>query len=198
MIYHYTKGYALKSIFTDGFIATEGRRGLSRSQKVTDYVWLTAQSTYPKTALPMIPSIPSSDLGLHLKNKNLTVDYSAICRKTEGLFRFGFSENDYRISRWWFSDERKLMLVNPLWQRMETIARKVGDDVRQFWFATADLALIDYTLERYENGSWAKVLTNSGDEQTDSSKIIIDSLCMNAERWANYYGITQDHFRLVA
>ena len=35
-IYHYTKGISMNSIFTDGFIATERKRGLNQIHQLTD------------------------------------------------------------------------------------------------------------------------------------------------------------------
>ena len=49
-IYHYTKGISMNSIFTDGFIATERKRGLSQIHLLTDCVWLTEKTQFPKTA----------------------------------------------------------------------------------------------------------------------------------------------------
>lgn len=198
MIYHYTKGYTLKSIFTDGFIATEGKRGLSRSPKFTDFVWLTSQKVFPKTALPSISTIPSSNLALHYSVKNVAVDYDAIAESCEGLFRFGFTTGDTRIKRWWHSDERTQMLNNVEWRSMESLANKVGDEVRQFWISTEDVQLCDYTLERFEDGKWVTLINTLSNSEVSDSIEVVDSLCGNAERWANRYGFKQENFRLAA
>ena len=197
MIYHYTKGFTLKSIFSDGFIATEGKRGLSRIRKNTDFVWLTAQQRFPKTALPNIPGIPSSNLALHSSIKGLVVDYEAITAETEGLYRFGFSSEDKRFKRWWHSEERTQMLNNIEWRLMESLANKVGDDVRQFWIATDDVALHDYTLEGLESGQWKTLIDSSNDGNADHSRSI-STLCANADRWADRHGFTLESFRKVA
>jgi hypothetical protein len=80
MIYHYTKGYCLKSIFNDGFIATESKRGLNPAPRVTDYVWLTSSFRFPKTALPLLSNIPSTSLEMHLYAGPLAMDYESISR----------------------------------------------------------------------------------------------------------------------
>jgi len=198
MIYHYTKGYTLKSIFTDGFIATEGKRGLSRSPKFTDLVWLTSQKVFPKTALPSISTIPSSSLALHYSVKNVAVDYDAIAESCEGLFRFGFTTDDRRIKRWWHSDERSQMLNNPFWRHMESLANKVGDEVRQFWISTGDLELRNFVLERLESGRWVTVINSLDGDSLEQSNEVIEALCANAERWADQFGLSQSDFRLAA
>ncbi len=198
MIYHYTKGYTLKSIFTDGFIATEGKRGLSRSPKFTDFVWMTSQNVFPKTALPNISTIPSSNLALHHSVKNVAVDYEAIGKSCEGLFRFGFSASDTRIKRWWHSEERTQMAKNDFWRHMESLANKVGDEVRQFWIASSDLELRDYTLEKYENGVWVTVINSLNGNSSKATDEVIEALCANAERWADKFGLSQSDFRLAA
>ena len=197
MIYHYTKGYALGSIFSDSFIATERKRGLSRIRKNTDFVWLTAQQRFPKTALPNISSIPSSNLALHSSVKGLVVDYEAIAAQCEGLFRFGFSSEDERFKRWWHSEERTRMLNNIEWRLMESLANKVGDEVRHFWISTEDVRLRNYTLERLESGQWKTLIDSSNDDNADHSRII-STLCANADRWADRYGFTLESFRKVA
>jgi hypothetical protein len=198
MIYHYTKGYTLGSIFNDGFIATERKRGLSRIRKNTDFVWLTAQQRFPKTALPNISSIPSSNLALHTSIRGLVVDYDAIAAECEGLFRFGFSSEDKRFKRWWHSEERKQMLNNTEWRSMESLANKVGDEVRQFWISTDDVWLCDYTLERFENGQWTTLIDTLNYGGANDSTYIVDTLCGNAERWTRRYGFEQDSFKLAA
>lgn len=201
MIYHYTKGYTLKSIFTDGFIATEGKRGISHCFKVSDFVWLTAQQRFPKTALPNISNIPSSNLALHYSIKNLAVDYDAISASCEGLYRFGFSAEDTRLKRWWHSEERKHLINNALWRKMEGMAHKVGEEVRQYWISTDDLDLRNFVLERLEKGRWVSVLDLLNDNITDitgSAECIVKALCEKADRWAGLYGISQDDFRSAA
>ncbi len=74
-IYHYTKGLHLKSIFKDGFVATEQKRNLNTTAPFfTDVVWLTESQTVPVTALPFIPFIPSTDLSIRQKIKNVKLE----------------------------------------------------------------------------------------------------------------------------
>ena len=77
-IYHYTKCNRLNSIFEDGFIATEKKRTISYVEKITDYVWLTEKQNYPKTALPMLSSLPETSLLIHLKHQGIHVDLDKI------------------------------------------------------------------------------------------------------------------------
>jgi hypothetical protein len=90
-IFHYTKGYCLNSIFTDGFIATETKRSISGGQKVTDHVWLTEKTNYPKTALPSISGVPESELAVHLSNKSVHVDLDKVGNYVGSFFRTSHS-----------------------------------------------------------------------------------------------------------
>ena len=158
-IYHYTKGYCLNSIFTDGFIATETKRSISKGHRETDYVWLTEKTNYPKTALPSISGVPETNLGVHLSQKSVNVDLDKVGNYIGSFFRFGFESTDTRFKKWWHSDERASMKTNQLWSKMEIVANKVGDDVRAFWISPNDVALEEFSLEVYAGG-WITLISN--------------------------------------
>ena len=158
-IYHYTKGFCLNSIFTDGFIATESKRYVSGGKKETDYVWLTEKTTYPKTALPRIGGLPETDLMLHIHQKGVKLDLDKVGRYTDNFYRFGFESTDKRFKKWWHSEERTLMKSNNFWMSMESLANKVGDDVRSFWISPHDVALENFSLEVYAGG-WINLISN--------------------------------------
>ena len=198
MIYHYTKGYCLKSIFDDGFIATERKRGINKTPHLTDFVWLTTGVRFPKTALPLIPSIPSTSLSLHLFTKSLTMDYEAISQVCAGLYRFGFSENDPRFKRWFRSEERQSMLGNEKWESMERIANKVGDDVRSFWISLSDIPLTKYTLEHLVNGQWNKLIDVTAEVSATPDSSVLTSLRDNSSQWLKRNGFRDNAFKRAA
>jgi hypothetical protein len=171
-IYHYTKGYCLNSIFTDGFIATETKRSISGGQRETDYVWLTEKTTYPKTALPNIPGVPESNLGVHMSQKSVHVDLDKVGNYVGSFFRFGFESSDRRFKKWWHSDERVSMNSNQIWSKMESVANKVGDDVRSFWISPNDVALEDFSLEIFAGG-WITLISKGSVNDADLETLML-------------------------
>lgn len=165
-IYHYTKGYCLNSIFTDGFIATETKRSISCGHRETDYVWFTEKTNYPKTALPGISGVPESNLGVHLSQKSVHVDLDKVGNHVGSFFRFGFESTDSRFKKWWYSDERAAKKSSQFWLKMESVANKVGDDVRSFWISPNDVALENFSLEIFAGG-WIKLITNGSVSDAD-------------------------------
>jgi len=163
-IYHYTKGLNLKSIFNDGFIATEQKRNLNPEIPFyTDLVWLTESNTFPVTALPLIPSIPSTNLKLRGKIKNMATDYAAISRLIGGFWRFGFDSKHPKCEKWFFSKARNEAYEKPGMLHMDQIANKVGDNIRSFWVSGKDIPLKYFTLEALDTASneWVHVDPNS-------------------------------------
>lgn len=171
-IYHYTKGYCLNSIFTDGFIATETKRSISGGQKETDYVWFTEKTNYPKTALPSISGVPESNLGVHLSQKSVHVDLDKVGNHVGSFFRFGFEPTDSRFKKWWYSNERASMKSNQLWSRMESVANKVGDDVRSFWISPNDVALENFSLEIFAGG-WITLISKCSVNDADLETLML-------------------------
>ena len=160
-IYHYTKCNRLDSIFNDGFIATEMKRTLNTAPKHTDNVWLTEKLQYPKTALPLLPMFTETSLIVHMMHKNIYVDLDKIGTVIGNFYRFGFDSTDTRFKKWWYSDERVVMREKADWIRMESVANKVGDDVRAFWIAEKDVALENFSLEEHVDGGWKTILSNT-------------------------------------
>ena len=158
-IYHYTKGISMNSIFTDGFIATERKRGLSQIHKLTDCVWLTEKTQFPKTAFPCLSNMPETNLSLHV-NKTVYVDLDKLSSFTGVIYLFSFNSDDKRFVKWRFSNSRKVVENNIEWRRMESIANKVSDDHRSFWISDNDVDLINFSLEEFSNGGWNQILTN--------------------------------------
>lgn len=166
----------MNSIFSDGFIATERKRGITNSKKVTDFVWLTEKTQFPKTALPQIPGMPETNLMNHLY-ASIYVNLDKVRMATGGIFRFGFESTDMRLEKWRFSDERKKLKTNLLWRTMEKVADKVGDDVRSFWISSNDLDLKNFSLEKFENGVWVNLLSDcSLNNLSDIQIQLIESL----------------------
>jgi hypothetical protein len=172
-IYHYTKSIKLNSIFEDGFIATEMKRTLGNGKKLTDYVWLTEKTSYPKTALPLVPMFPETSLIHHLQHKGLHVNLDKISEVVGKFYRFGFDSADTRLKKWYFSAERRKMQNNFNWLQMEKVANKVGDNIHSFWIANEDLKLENFSLEVYEGG-WKVLLDNVSisNIQTEDKKTI--------------------------
>ena len=160
-VFHYTKGNRLNDIFNDGFIATEMKRTLSYTKKNTDFVWLTEKQTYPKTALPMLSMFPETNLTIHLQHKGVVVDLDKIGKVFGNFYRFGFDSTDTRLTKWIFCEERKVARNKNEWIGMESVANKVGDEIRSFWIAKNDLQLENFSLEVFENGRWNTILENA-------------------------------------
>lgn len=195
-IYHYTKGINIESIFNDGVIATERKRGLSHMSKLTDYVWLTESKQYPKTALPLISEIPSSNMLFHIMNTGTRVDLSGIAQHVGGVYRFGFDVQSKRFRKWKFSAERKSIAKNRMWQSMEAMANMVGDNVGDFWISTDDVVLSDFSLESFEHGKW--VVLMDGVTDIANYKLDVAKLCARSRLTSNRLGISLDDFRSVA
>ena len=192
-IYHYTKGFCLNSIFTDGFIATEAKRYITGGQKQTDYVWLTEKSIYPRTALPRINVLAETDLMTHIHNKGVIVDLDKVGRYTGNFYRFGFESTDTRFKKWWHSEERIQMKSNKMWAGMESLANKVGDDVRSFWISPHDVALEDFSLEVYAGG-WITLISKGSvkDVNLETLTLIYSLMAMSASK-CNELGMPTHH-----
>jgi hypothetical protein len=192
-IFHYTKGFCLYSIFTDGFIATESKRSISNGYKETDYVWLTEKTNYPKTALPFISGVPESNLSVHLSQKSVHVDLDKVGNHVGSFFRFGFESTDSRFKKWWNSDERATMKSNVFWSKMESVANKVGDDVRAFWISPNDVPLKDFSLEVYAGG-WITLISNGSVCDADLETLtLIDSLMESSKSKCLELGLPVHH-----
>jgi len=197
-IYHYTKGISMNSIFTDGFIATERKRGLSQIHKLTDCVWLTEKTQFPKTALPCLSNMPETNLSLHI-NKTVYVDLDKLSRYTGGIYRFSFNSDDKRFVKWRFSDSRKFVENNIEWRHMESIANKVSDDHRSFWISDNDVDLINFSLEEFSNGGWNNILTNcSLSHFSDDEKSIIKNIKSKSTATCESYGLPVHQIRKAA
>lgn len=147
-IYHYTKGLKLKSIFADGFIATEQKRNTNyQAPFFTDLVWLTEKTTVPVTALPFIPMIPSTNLTLRKQMRGIPTDYASISKFIGGFWRFGFDSNFHKCEKWFYSEARKNAHKIPGASNLDKLANKVGDDIRSFWISENDIPLENFTLE---------------------------------------------------
>ena len=186
-IYHYTKCNRLNSIFEDGFIATELKRTLGSGASLTDYVWLTEKLSYPKTALPLLSNHLETSLAVHLQNKGIHVDLDKLGAEFGRFYRFSFDSTDTRIKKWFFSEERNPLKTNTAWMRMESVANKVGDDVRSFWISTQDLALEGFTLEVFDGG-WKTILENVSlsNLSIESIKIINGLKALSIEKCGEY------------
>ena len=58
------------------------------------------------------------------------------------------------------------MKSNQIWSKMESVANKVGDDVRSFWIAPNDVALEDFSLEIYAGG-WIPLISKGSVSDAD-------------------------------
>lgn len=198
-IYHYTKGFCLNSIFEDGFIATESKRGISRIKKNTDYVWLTEKKQYPKTALPYLSNMPETNLRLHMGNAKPYIDLSKLGLVIGGVWRFSFDSADSRFKKWRTCDERKLMQNNVEWRSMESMANKVGDEVAAFWIAVADVALEQFTLEEFIGGAWVNRLVDCSIScLNEQDRAIINSIRYRSLTYCNQLGFTTQQFKIAA
>lgn len=197
-IYHYTKGISMNSIFTDGFIATERKRGLSQIHKLTDCVWLTEKTQFPKTALPCLSNMPETNLSLHI-NKTVYVDLDKLSRMTGGIYRFSFNSDDKRFVKWRFSESRKAVENNIEWRHMESIANKVSDEHRSFWISDNDVDLINFSLEEFSNGGWNHILNNcSLLNLTNDESSIVKSIKSKSTSTCESYGLPARQIRKAA
>ena len=197
-IYHYTKGISMNSIFTDAFIATEHKRGLSQIHQLTDCVWLTEKTQFPKTALPYLSNMPETNLSLHI-NKTIYVDLDKLARYTGGIYRFSFNSDEGRFVKWRFSEARKEVENNIQWRRMESIANKVSDDHRSFWISNNDVDLINFSLEEFLGGAWNKILTNCSLNELSNSEIsTIDNIKTKSTLTCRSYGLPVHQIREAA
>ena len=197
-IYHYTKGISMNSIFTDGFIATERKRGLSKISLLTDCVWLTEKTQFPKTALPSISCMPETNLLLH-RNKMIYVDLDKLSQFTGGIYRFSFNSDDKRFVKWRFSEARKAVENNFEWRSMESLANKVNDEPRSFWVSESDVDLINFSLEEFSNGGWNNILTNcSLLNLTNDESSIVKNIKSKSTSICESYGLPVHQIRKAA
>jgi hypothetical protein len=197
-IYHYTKGISMNSIFTDGFIATERKRGLSQIHKLTDCVWLTEKTLFPKTALPYLSNMPETNLSLHI-NKTVYVDLDKLSRMTGGIYRFSFNSDDKRFVKWRFSESRKAVENDIEWRSMESIANKVSDDHRSFWVSDNDVDLINFSLEEFSNGGWNNILTNCSIlNLTNDEASIVKNIRTKSTSTCELYGLPVHQIKKAA
>ena len=198
-IYHYTKGTSINSIFTDGFIATESKRGISNTPRTTDCVWLTEKKQFPKTALPFINFMPETNLMAHIGKKAVFVDLDKVSSFVGGIYRFSFDSTEQQFKRWKFCDERKALMNDMFWRSMEQLANKVGDEVQAFWISTTDLKLENFSLERFENGYWNAVLkdVSLSNLSADDRAIVID-LAETSKKTCVKLGLPLHHVKLAA
>ena len=196
-IYHYTKCNRLNSIFEDGFIATEKKRTISYVEKITDYVWLTEKQNYPKTELPMLSSLPETSLLIHLKHQGIHVDLDKIGAILGKFYRFSFDTSDEQFIKWFHSKERTVARCNNEWIGMESMANKVGDDIRSFWITTENLSLNNFSLEVFDSG-WKLLLENVDINNLNAdSKITIDELKAASIQNCKKFSIPSSHQPLV-
>ena len=197
-IYHYTKGISMNSIFTDGFIATERKRGLSKISKLTDCVWLTEKTQFPKTALPFISHMPETNIAIHI-NRTVYIDLDKLSEFTGGIYRFIFNSEDTRFSKWRFSKTRKSVENNFEWRHMESIANKVSDDTRSFWISDDDVELTNFSLEEFANGHWKSLLNNCHLDNLNSEEFnIINNIKKRSISTCESYGLPLHQIRKVA
>jgi hypothetical protein len=192
-IYHYTKCNRINSIFEDGFIATEMRRTLSDAPKCTDFVWLTEKLSYPKTALPYLSMFPETSLINHIQYKGIAVDLDKIGNIFGNFYRFSFDSTDNRLKKWFFCQERTVARLSNHWIRMESVANKVGDDIRAFWISNEDLALENFSLEVFD-GSWKMLLKNTSLSNLKAAEVnVIDNLRAKSVIFCDKFNIPHSH-----
>ena len=188
----------MNSIFTDGFIATERKRGLSKISLLTDCVWLTEKTQFPKTALPSISCMPETNLLLH-RNKTIYVNLDKLSKFTGGIYRFSFNSDDKRFVKWRFSEARKAVENNFEWRSMESLANKVNDDPRSFWVSENDIDLINFSLEEFSNGGWNNILTNcSLLNLTNDESSIVKNIKSKSTSICESYGLPVHQIRKAA
>ena len=195
-VFHYTKLTRLNGILSAGCIATEKNASQNTNLNFTDYVWLTEKHTYPKTALPYASMFPETSLLAHLNQKNISVDLDKIGEILGKFYRFSFDSSDSRLTKWFHSSERKSLVNNHDWLKMEAIANKVGDDVRSFWISTENLHLENFSLDVFENGIWKPVLhNNSFSDLSSTSEEIINKLKASSISKCNEFNLPLNLFK---
>lgn len=162
-VYHYTKGIHISKILECGYIALENSTANIKDLKVArmmsrrNFVWFTESEVYPKTAMPYIPSVPSSYLMSHFDTVKPKVDFENLAKAVGGLFRFKFNASDERIIKWLNSNYRRNNINNFIIKYLEESANLVGDGVNNFWISENKVKLINCDLEILINGKWSSV-----------------------------------------
>lgn len=198
-LYHYTKGVSINSIFTDGFIATEGKRGINRISHLTECVWLTEKTRFPRTAMPYVSLMPETNLMAHIGKNAPFVDLDRLGDLVGGVFRFSFDSTDTRFKKWWFSKERKSVENNIEWRTMESIANKVGDEVRSFWISSEDVQLNKFSLEVFANGVWKMILNDvSLSTLNEGERSIIETISERSKKLCLEHGLPVHQVKLAA
>ena len=89
----------------------------------------------------------------------MQTDYSTISKIIGGFWRFGFDSTHSKCEKWFFSNARNEAYKLPGMLRMDQIATKVGDNIRDFWVSEKDIALETFTLEllNVEANEWMYV-----------------------------------------
>lgn len=162
-VYHYTKGIHISKILDCGYIALENSIANIKDEKLAslmkrrNFVWFTESEVYPKTAMPFIPSVPSSYLMSHFDAVKPKVDFENLAKAVGGLFRFKFVASDERIIKWLNSNYRKINHNNYIIKALEESANLVGDGVNNFWISENKVKLINCDLEILIDGKWSSV-----------------------------------------
>ncbi len=162
-VYHYTKGIHICKIIESGKIILENSTGFLKDERLLklmqrkNFVWLTESNNYPVTAMPLISSMPATNMLNHTGVVKPTVDWNELAKHIGGIYRFKFNAGDARFEKWTMCDYRKNNIKKPIIAALEESATLVGDNIHKFWVAENDVILRNCDLEMLVNGSWSSL-----------------------------------------
>jgi len=135
----------------------------------------------------------------HIGKNAPFVDLDRLGDLVGGVFRFSFDSTDTRFKKWWFSKERKSVENNIEWRTMESIANKVGDEVRSFWISSEDVQLNKFSLEVFANGVWKMILNDvSLSTLNEGERSIIETISERSKKLCLEHGLPVHQVKLAA
>ena len=186
-IYHYTKGYNLCEILMSQEIRTEGISAIRLTNSITDFAWFTAEERFPRTALPLVPKMPATNLQLHLGKVKPNIDMLELAGHIGGVWRFKLERaGSQSIQSWVGSYYSQKLLKTGIGKLNELIAKKSGDNTDLWFISPKSVSIAGMTLQQLTPKGWvdradfqrrggAVVVADIGN--ADISKIIADSFC---------------------
>ena len=143
--------------------------------------------------------MPETNLMAHIGKNAPFVDLDRLGDLVGGVFRFSFDSTDTRFKKWWFSKERKSVENNIEWRTMESIANKVGDEVRSFWISSEDVQLNKFSLEVFANGVWKMILNDvSLSTLNEGERSIIETISERSKKLCLEHGLPVHQVKLAA
>jgi hypothetical protein len=165
IVYHYTKGISYAAIKTSGLVLREGEVGASAAtyEATKDLfgtpkaLWLTREKEMPFTAFPsyVSSSDPNSRVNFADVVRFSPDRYSEWEHLADGVYRIAFDAEKVGATRYWSSPIRDTLALKGMLRRFEDVAKRYGDDVRQWYYTLEALPLSSaLSVERWVAGKW--------------------------------------------